>query len=335
MLDDTSKVNFSARFGEAFGNILKSEIAAKLGVSKATVTLYTSGHLPPSEMLLKIAELTGCNLHWLMTGCGPKWARAEETLRGGHVLALYNQSGGTGKSIAAAFIAMSLARRGYRTLLADDVYDGCSVSLFFHELSNLTGPNFTHELDGSKINTLFHTPVPGLDVCLNSVTRRKALMDANIEHLSVAPSELTSKYDFIIMDTMPSTRLYMAVEPFRARLLIAAKLLIPSDEYRIVRAINETFAEIDLVRSQSDEIKLLGAFISMAGPDKLLPTGIVREARHLLGEKWFAPIVHSDTRTIHALISGEKEIYQLSSRVRVVQEYAKLSAEITRRLLND
>lgn len=334
MFNRISKENFSARLGEAFGNIRKSEMAAKLGVSKATVTLYTSGHLPPSEMLLKIAELTGCNLHWLMTGGGQKWVRSEETLRRGHVIALYSQYGGTGKSMAAAFIAMSLARRGYRTLLADDVYDGCSVSLFFRELSDLKFRDFTHAPDGPEINTLFKTPVPGLDVCLNSGARRKALMDANVEHVSAAPSELTSKYDFIIIDTMPRTRLLTAVEPLRARLLMSAKLLIPSDEYRIVQAINETFAELDMARPQSDEIGLLGAFISMAESKESPPAALLREAQLLLGERMFASVVHSDARTIRVLESGEKEIHRLSSRVRVVREYAKLSAEITGHLLN-
>lgn len=334
MTSKISKDNFSTRLVEAFGNIRKNEIAAKLEVSKATVTLYTSGHIPPSEMLLKIAELTGCNLHWLMTGSGQKWARIEEITRQGHVIALYNLSGGTGKSIAAAFIAMSLARLGYRTLLADDIYDASSVALFFPELSALINRNFTDEFDGPKINTFFHTPVPGLDVCLNSAARRKVLKDANIKHLSAAPSELTSKYDFIIIDTRPRTRLYTDVEPLRARLLMSAKLLIPSDDYRIDTAINDTFDELDQVRSHSDEMGLLGAFFSMAVQEKSLPKDIIREARQLLGEKLFTSVVHSDKRITYALLSGEKVIYQLSSRVRIVQEYADLSAEITQRLLN-
>src|ERR1043165_438697 len=334
MSSHVSKENFSARLGEAFGNIRKSEIAAKLGGSKATVTLYTSGHLPPSEMLLKIAELTGCNLHWLMTGRGQKWARTEKAPVRGHVIALYNQSGGTGKSIAAAFIAMSLARCGYRTLLTDDVYEGCSVALFFRELSGLIFRNFTYKQGGPDINTLFLTPVPGLDVCLNSEVRRMALMDANVEHFSTAPSELTSRYDFIIMDTAPRTRLFTAVEPFRARLLMSAKLLIPSDDYRIVQAIKETLAEIDLARPQSDEIDLLGAFISMAESKEAFPAALLREAQLLLRERMFRSFVHRDVRTIRALISGEKEIHQLSSRVKIVQEYTKLSTEITHHLLN-
>jgi cellulose biosynthesis protein BcsQ len=229
---------------------------------------------------------------------------------------------------------MSLARLGYRTLLTDDIYDGSSVAMFFPELSGLLNRNFTYEIDGPKINTLFHAPVPGLDVCLNSAARRKVLMDGNLEHFSVAPSELTSKYDFIIIDTRPRMRFYSAVEPFRARLLMSAKLLIPSDDYRIVTAINETFDELDLVWSHSDEVDLLGAFFSMAGPENSLPKDIIHEAQHLLGEKLFASVVHSDTRTAYALISGEKVIHQLNSRVKIVQEYANLSAEITHRLLN-
>ena len=137
-----NKENFSRRLREAFGDLRNKDIAELLGVSKATVTLYTQGHFPPSEMLLRIGEKTGCNLHWLMTGHGPKWASSEGDApkRKGEVIALYHAAGGTGKTAAASFLAMSLARRGYKTLLVEPFGGYGLSSSFFPLLSVMESP---------------------------------------------------------------------------------------------------------------------------------------------------------------------------------------------------
>lgn len=66
--DNTS---FGARLIEAFNGASKKEIAGKIGVEPSTITDYTkNGVYPTGKGLIKIAEITQCNLHWLLTGEG-------------------------------------------------------------------------------------------------------------------------------------------------------------------------------------------------------------------------------------------------------------------------
>jgi len=46
----------------------KSKFARALGISSSTYSYYENTRVPPIEILLKIAELTGADLNWLLTG---------------------------------------------------------------------------------------------------------------------------------------------------------------------------------------------------------------------------------------------------------------------------
>lgn len=39
----------------------------------AAIKNYTDGRIPHPEILVEVSELTGCSIHWLLTGNGPKW----------------------------------------------------------------------------------------------------------------------------------------------------------------------------------------------------------------------------------------------------------------------
>lgn len=64
------KTSFGQRLRLAFGNAKYAQIAEKMGVSEATIKVYMAGRVPDADKLAKIAELTNCNLHWLLTGQG-------------------------------------------------------------------------------------------------------------------------------------------------------------------------------------------------------------------------------------------------------------------------
>jgi transcriptional regulator with XRE-family HTH domain len=50
------------------GNRGKSAFAKTLGISSSTYNYYESNRVPPIDVLLRIAEITGADLEWLMTG---------------------------------------------------------------------------------------------------------------------------------------------------------------------------------------------------------------------------------------------------------------------------
>ncbi len=46
----------------------KSEFAKALGISPSTYNYYEQKRIPPVETLLKISQITGADLHWILTG---------------------------------------------------------------------------------------------------------------------------------------------------------------------------------------------------------------------------------------------------------------------------
>lgn len=67
------RTEFVKRLRIAFDHDNNASIARRLGTTDATIKNYTDGkYLPVAEMLLRITVVTGINLHWLLTGEGPR-----------------------------------------------------------------------------------------------------------------------------------------------------------------------------------------------------------------------------------------------------------------------
>ena len=71
-LSSESFGEFPVRFRAAFHNAKMAEIARQLGITGPAVKNYLIGRIPPAETLLQVQKLTGCSLHWLLTGEGPR-----------------------------------------------------------------------------------------------------------------------------------------------------------------------------------------------------------------------------------------------------------------------
>jgi hypothetical protein len=63
---------FGKRLREAFGGAKNVEIAERLGKSEPAIKNYIDGRIPQADDLVVISSLTGCSVHWLVTGEGPK-----------------------------------------------------------------------------------------------------------------------------------------------------------------------------------------------------------------------------------------------------------------------
>lgn len=65
---------FAARFVEACGTHEPAEISRFLGISyQAAKNYLEEGRYPKAEILIVIAERTGCSIYWLLTGKGKKF----------------------------------------------------------------------------------------------------------------------------------------------------------------------------------------------------------------------------------------------------------------------
>src|SRR5205085_82056 len=128
-----SEINpFGRRLKEAFDGIPNKSIAHKLGVSNPAITTYLNGRIPPPETLVKISRLTGCSIHWLVTGEGAKDAgtQIEVGMPRARSIVLHGTKGGDGKSTAATILAIEFAKRGHRTLLVDTQQGSCTFILY-------------------------------------------------------------------------------------------------------------------------------------------------------------------------------------------------------------
>jgi len=53
---------------KCFGSRGKQRFAKELGIPLSSYATYEAGRTPPPELLVKVSEVTGCDLGWLMTG---------------------------------------------------------------------------------------------------------------------------------------------------------------------------------------------------------------------------------------------------------------------------
>lgn len=328
-INSDSKENFAQRLREAFGFVRNKDIAEQLGVSKATITLYTNGHLPPSEMLLKIAQKTGYNIHWLMTGHGEKWIHPSDhpAEPKGQVIAIYNAGvGGTGKSTAATFLSMSLARRGYQTLLVEDYEDNQTSFLLFPALRANRDVFPLRSFKQNVPKSFFKTPVTNLDFYVSSGKTQSILLKEETAAFSVLPSEILLKYAFIIIDTR---NYFLLNEPdlLRARLLMTSKILIPCDANRGDTEIRNCLNLLQVAVEQSNEIEILGGFVNLARPKSLFTDIVRRELQDQLSGKALKTLIHYDKELMPAIIKGIGA-NEIRTSARVVQEYDQLAEEV-------
>src|SRR4051812_17579310 len=77
------KAEFAARLVEACGTREPAQISRLLGISyQAAKNYLEEGRYPKAEILVVIAECTGCSIYWLLTGKGNKFidlSRQEST----------------------------------------------------------------------------------------------------------------------------------------------------------------------------------------------------------------------------------------------------------------
>lgn len=57
----------------------KSAFAKQLGLSASTYDYYEADRVPPADVLVKVSDLTGVNLRWLLTGKGPRTSSATQS----------------------------------------------------------------------------------------------------------------------------------------------------------------------------------------------------------------------------------------------------------------
>ena len=70
-------IAFVRRLTDICGTSRPAHLQRLFNISYQAAKNYLSGRYPSTEMLLIIAERTGCSIHWLLTGEGKKFVEPE------------------------------------------------------------------------------------------------------------------------------------------------------------------------------------------------------------------------------------------------------------------
>jgi chromosome partitioning protein len=323
---------FGYRLKEAFGGAQNKEIAHRLGLSNSAITTYMSGRIPPPETLVKISRLTGCSIHWLITGEGPKSVGSTGRVKGSeiHSIVLANQKGGEAKSISATILAVEFARRGHRTLLIDTPKGDCTYLLFspFLTLNNpekVSSSNMFFRLE-LKGRAFFRTPFKGLDLCTSNERLQSLLFAGRAKRFVPNLSSIHKEYQFIVLDTDSSVNPFNNVELFMALMTTPTSVLIPtSGNFLSLEAVEKTLEGLTKTQRYASNLKVLGIFLVRHKYRRPELTKLVNKLNRLLPRQVLETVVPEDSGLSE--LGGNKK-YQLSwSKSRGFAAYSNLAEE--------
>lgn len=287
------KAGFGVRLREAFPGASQTQIARQLDLSNSAVNNYVEGRIPPAEMLVKIADLTGYSIHWLITGEGPR--RIYERQVRCQTLMLVNETGGSAKSASATILAMEFAKRGYRTLLIDTPDGPCAQILFGPPVSlgwsadssgkkRISSPDDKPRKPIRKWRMFFETELSELHLCVSRDADKSLLVHHGAQSFELQAENIKREYDFVVLDTTVSP--FEPLNLFNLSLVPAAQVLIPVPASSLrLGGLELTLELFHEAHQYMPDTQLLGAFLTMFHPSRRASSKMADELNRLLPGK--------------------------------------------------
>ncbi len=250
------------------------------------------------------------------------------------VVAFANQKGGVGKTTSAVNTAVSLANRGYRTLLIDaDPQGNATSSLGIDKfgvdrsiydvlvdrmpLDQATAPSHRPNLD-----LVASTPMlAGAEIELVEATGRET-------RLRDALAGLLPRYDIVLIDCPPSLGL-LTVNALTA----ARSVVVPIQcEFLALEGLGQLMTTVDLVkRGLNPPLDVTGVLMTMFDARTRLSAHVVEEVRRYFPHRMFGTVVPRSVRLAEAPSYGQAIVeYDPSSRG--AEAYEAFVNELTTRL---
>lgn len=247
------------------------------------------------------------------------------------IISIANQKGGVGKTTTAINLSSLLAAAEKKTLLVDiDPQSNSSSGL---SVTNQQISVYDVLADKVKINdAIINTFMPFLDLLPSNIN----LVGAEIELVDVegreaklkkALNEISSNYDFILIDCPPSLGLLTL-----NALTASNSVLIPVQcEYFALEGLGQLLNTINIVKKHFNaELSIEGVLLTMFDSRLRLSHQVAEEVRKYFGDKVYNTVIHRNVRISEAPSYG-KPIILYDAISSGAKNYMSLAAELLER----
>ena len=220
------------------------------------------------------------------------------------VVAVANQKGGVGKTTTAINLGASLAILERKVLIVDVDPQANATSGVGLPPEELEGSVYNVLINGLDVNeVVYETETPNLHIVPSSIQ----LVGAEVELINRFRREdvlrntvvepLRSKYDYILIDCLPSLGL-LTVNALTA----ADSVIVPVQcEYFALEGLNKLQNTIQLVQQQlNPKLQIEGILLSMYDQRLRLANMVVEQVRESYGDIAFKTIIHRNARISEA-----------------------------------
>ena len=250
------------------------------------------------------------------------------------VISIANQKGGVGKTTTAINLSAALALADKKVLLVD-LDPQANSSLTF--LSHGAFQNSIYELLTDSVadyeNIIHPSALSGLDILPSKISLAKfeskliGEFDAPFR-LKDRLEPLTSRYDYVIIDTPPTLGL------ITVNALVASDyLLIPiQPSYFALEGTDDLLETYEKIRSRPNpNLKVLGVVITLLDKRTTLAKDIYDQIKQVFGEKVFETVISKSVR-LEESPAYKESIFTFAPNSSGAVEYASLCEEVMRRV---
>ena len=250
-------------------------------------------------------------------------------------IALANQKGGVGKSTTAASLGVGLARQGKKVLLVDADAQGNLTQMLGWAQPDELSPTLA-DLMGKVITDQPITPGEGILVHREGVH----LLPANIELSAMEVtlvntmsretvlkqylSSVSDKYDFALIDCMPSLGM-LTINALTA----ADSVIIPVQaDYLPARGLEQLLKTVARVKRQlNPKLEVDGILLTMVDNRTIFSREMCQKVRQNYGTRVLMSEIPRSVRAAEISAVG-KSIYEYDPNGKAAQAYEKLTKEV-------